>query len=114
MLGGSDDFDKRVRLIERARRNGRKGEIRIVGAEGLVITQRRRGLPSIPFRGLAYIFFGFVLFKSIALAQIGMQGYLERVEALKQGTVVEQAGAFLMKPDAASVWMAGKIAPLIR
>lgn len=114
MLGGQKSFHDRVQMLERAHDRGPKGRVNVVGPDGLIIAQKRRSTPKVPLRGLMYLVVGFALFKAIALAQIGVTGYSERIGALKEGTLLEQAGAVLMQPDRISMAIAAQIAPFIR
>lgn len=114
MLGGSKSFDKRVKVIERTHRRAPKGRVQVVGPDGVVFSKKRRAMPSISFKGILYLLLGLALFKAIAMAQFGAASYNERVEALRQGTVIEQAGAWIMQPDRFSAIIAAQIAPFIR
>ncbi|MDQ2091877.1 hypothetical protein NO357_18395 [Marimonas arenosa] len=101
-------------MIERAHRRAPKGRGQIVGPDGLLVVRKRRSAPAISPRGVLYLLFGFILFKSIALAQFGESGYMERINGLQSGTLVEKAGALVMQPDRFSIGLAKQIAPFIR
>ena len=115
MVGGHKSFDTRVKLIGTAhRRAPKKRQAIVVGADGQISARRKRKVPSLPIKGVLYLFLGLALFKSIALAQFGLPGYSERIEALRQGTIVEQTGAVVMQPDRVSVAIASLVAPYLR
>lgn len=114
MLGGHNSFERRVQMIDRANRKAPKTRTNFVGPDGLVITRRRRSTPAVSPRGVLYLLCGFVLFKAIAVAQFSEAGYTERVEKLKAGTLIEQAGAVILQPDRFSVALGKNIAPFIR
>lgn len=114
MSGGHNSFERRVQMLERTRRKAPKGHLRMAGPDGLVFAKKRRATPTVSVRGLLYLVVGLALFKAIAMAQIGPSGYADRVAALEEGTLIEQAGAFVMQPDRISTALAVKIAPFIR
>ncbi|MEZ5716782.1 MAG: hypothetical protein R3D85_17520 [Paracoccaceae bacterium] len=114
MSGGHKSFDERVRLLERARSRAPRGHVQVAGPDGLVFAKKRRATPTVSARGVLYLIFGFILFKSIAMAQFGPAGYEQRLDELKQGTLIEQVGAVLMQPDRISAGLAIQIAPFLR
>lgn len=114
MSGGHKSFDERVQLLERARSRAPRGRIQVAGPDGLVFAKKRRATPAVSVRGAFYMVFGFILFKSIAMAQFGPGGYDQRVDDLKQGTMIEKVGAVLMQPDRISAGLAVQIAPFLR
>ncbi|MDU8928675.1 hypothetical protein RXV86_14885 [Alisedimentitalea sp. MJ-SS2] len=114
MLGGQKSFDKRLHGINKAHRRAPKRAAYVVNANGTIAARRTRKGPNISIKGILYLALGLALFKSIAMAQFGLPVYTERVEALRQGTFVEQAGAVVMQPDRISILIAGQIAPYLR
>jgi len=56
----------------------------------------------------------FVFFKAFLVANLGPQTYDDRLARLNNGTVVEQAGAFVMQADPLTVYAAQKIRPVLR
>ncbi|WP_137699557.1 hypothetical protein [Marimonas lutisalis] len=107
------NFEKRLSRIDRAHNRVSDGYRTTVGPDGLIAVRARRRLPQVPLKGLAYLFLGFCVFKSVAVAHFGMTGYQERVETLRSGTVIEQAGAWALQLDALTVWIASKVDPFI-
>ncbi len=116
MLGGSKSFDQRLRVIEKAhRRGGRKAYMPIAASDGIVVLRKPQSrLSKLPLKGVFYLVLGFALFKGIAIAQYGPQGYENRVQEMREGTMVEQAGAWFMQPDRISVFLGAQIAPHLR
>ncbi|UYV36318.1 hypothetical protein N4R57_15000 [Rhodobacteraceae bacterium D3-12] len=114
MFGSKSQFDKRLTKIDRSGRRASKGYGPVVGPDGMIVVRRRKSGINFPIRGLVYLLAGFVLFKAIALAQFGEQGYNDRLLQLISGTAVEQAGAWIMQVDPASQWLADKIRPILR
>lgn len=119
MLGAKTEFDKRLVKIERSGRRSGKGKrskrasTPVIGPDGMIVVRRRKTGTNFPVRGLIYLAAGFILFKSIALAQFGEQGYNDRLSQLFAGTIVEQAGAWVMQIDPATFWVADKIRPIL-
>ena len=107
------EFDKRLRRIERRNRRLSRGAVPYVDRNGLVSYRPRRAGLRVPLRGLLLVALGFFAFKGLVLAHLGPDLYAERVAALAEGTVVEQAGAWAMQSDPASEWIAGKLWPLL-
>lgn len=48
----------------------------------------------------------FLAFKGLLLASLGAEGYESRIGRLAAGSTVEKAGAWVMSPDPASLWIA--------
>jgi hypothetical protein len=69
--------------------------------------------PRFPLKGLlAVLFLGF-LFKGFLFAYLGEAAYGERVATLKGGSVLEQAGAWVMQPDPITALAADGIALIL-
>lgn len=106
-------FDKRVRRLDRKHRLLANGFTPVVQEDGLISVRPRRTAPRLPLKGLLYLFFGFILFKAVAIGNIGLPGYEERLDALRAGTVFEQGAAFLLYPDRFSVSLGAQLAPFL-
>jgi len=98
-------FDERVRGLQRKHRKMANGVIHSVNHDGLIIARPRRGRIHMPIKGLFLIVSAFFVFKAFLLSFLGTITYLERLDLLSQGTVVEQVGAALMKPDPIAIWL---------
>jgi hypothetical protein len=107
------EFDKRVRRIERKHRKMARGGVPFIDRTGLVSMRPRRARIRVPLRGLLLLAAGFIAFKGLVLADLGGELYAERLETLSNGTVVEQAGAWIMQADPASKWVAARIWPML-
>ncbi|WP_322866441.1 hypothetical protein U5922_009695 [Aquicoccus sp. G2-2] len=115
MLGGSNSFDRRVTVLKKAHRKGRKAYVPIAGPDGVVYVRKPQSkFANVPFRGLLLLALGLVLFKGLAIAQFGALGYDKRLGSLREGTIIEQAGAWVMQPDRVSLYLAGKVGPYLR
>lgn len=98
-------FDERVRGLQRKHRKLSGGVVHSVNHDGLIIARPRRGRIHLPIKGLFLMVSAFFIFKSFLLGFLGSITYLERVEKLALGTIVEQVGAALMQPDPISIWL---------
>lgn len=107
------DFQARVGSVERqhkAMANGYKTEIR---EDGLIVVKPKRVRRGFPLRGITVLLFSLFLFKGYTLAVLGAPTYADRVAKLADGTVMEQASAWVMQADPITMSLAELIAPLI-
>lgn len=74
---------------------------------------RPKARRALPWRGVALIFLGTLLFKGTLLASLGPVVYDARVTALAEGSVIERVGAWMLQADAPTRVIAGLIAPLV-
>lgn len=107
-------FDSRLEAIARKRAKMERGYVGKVSKNGLIVFRPKRRRAAIPVRGLVYIVAGFVLFKSVVIAHLGLALYEDRLAQLSQGSFVEQAGAMVMQPDRLSEMIAAKLRPVLR
>ena len=100
-------FDKRLkRIVRRHDRMASGGAVTTVTSDGLIVSRPRVYRPRFPLVGLlAVIGLGF-MFKGLVFATLGPEAYAERVEALGQGSPADQAGAWVMQADAATLIIA--------
>ena len=113
MVDAFDNFDKRLNKIDRKHRALARGYTSRVGSDGLIVIRpRRRGL-RLPVKGLALLGLGFFGLKGLMLAQIGHDNFAARLNDLNNGTIAEQAGAWIMQVDPATKWIAELILPLL-
>ncbi|KJZ18282.1 hypothetical protein [Loktanella sp. S4079] len=102
-------FDKRLKRIVRRHDRMANGVVKTITADGLIVARPRVYRPKFPLKGLiALVVTGFV-FKGFLFAAIGQEAYAERVSNLNSGSVVEQAGAWVMQPDVATMFIAEKV-----
>ncbi|EBA13338.1 hypothetical protein RCCS2_05614 [Roseobacter sp. CCS2] len=89
------------------------GVVKSINSDGLIVAKPRLYRPRFPLKGLlAVLFLGF-LFKGFLFAYLGEAEYIERVAALQGGSVLEQAGAWVMQPDPVTVIAADGIATIL-
>ena len=94
------------------------GLVTVFGGSGFVGTQvvralARRGL-RVPTKLLVALVVLFVCFKGFVLAAIGPTAYDSRLDSLAQGTVIEQAGAWVLQVDPVTQTLARKLGPVFR
>ncbi|SOC15769.1 hypothetical protein SAMN05877809_10854 [Rhodobacter sp. JA431] len=106
---GRNTFERRLARIDTIHAEGGAFE-----AEGTLGRQwydshRRKQRKALPFRAIAMLFIGALLFKGALLAEIGPERYNGRVSALANGSTVEQVGAWALQADAPTQWIAGQL-----
>ena len=109
MANAIPSFNNRLQRIKRSRGRMKNGIVYKVGRDGLVTFHPRRKVTGYYLRSLLLVIaFGF-LFKAVMLSNLGPATYDDRVGQLRDGTVFEQAGAWLMQADIVTVRLAGLI-----
>jgi len=115
MANANLQFDKRVRRIVRGQsRRAANGAVLRMNSDGLIEARPRRRGPRFPLKGLVLLIGAGMLFKGFLLAHLGGIAYSERVGILADGTIVEQAGAWIMQPDPVTLQLAewiGQVLP---
>lgn len=107
-------FKNRLRRLERkhaAMTNGYQAQMR---PDGLIVMTPRRSGPRISRKAVLLFLAAFFVFKGFLIANIGVDGYQDRVASLQNGNSVEVAGAWVMQIDPLSEWIAQKIGPVLR
>ncbi|MEM6483114.1 MAG: hypothetical protein AAF922_01090 [Pseudomonadota bacterium] len=108
-----ETFDARLKRIDRKRARLANGYSAKVTNEGLIVFRPKRRRASFSVRGLLLLVVGFFVFKGMILAHLGGTVYDLRVDALKQGTVVEKAGAVIMAKDDVTAAVAEVLRPFV-
>ncbi len=103
------DFDNRLRRIDRSRVKLSGGYVSVVGRDGLIMLRPRRKRVTLPLRGLVLLLAGGIGLKAMMLVGLGAPVYQDRVDGLRDGTVIEQAGAWVMQADPLTVLLAEQI-----
>ncbi|MBT8418997.1 MAG: hypothetical protein KJO42_16290 [Silicimonas sp.] len=109
-----DEFERRMRRINRRHSKLSHGYVTAVNSDGLVVAKPQRRGSRGTLRGVALIVIVIMVFKGFLHAQLGQQAYEERLQSLASGTVIEKAGAFVMAPDPITVWISSKVVSLVR
>ncbi|MFN3211229.1 MAG: hypothetical protein ACE369_19990 [Roseovarius sp.] len=114
MTNSYQGFDARLKKIDRSRARMANGYSAKVTRDGLIVFRPKRRNRSLSVRGLLFLVAGFFLFKAMILAHLGGTLYDQRVDALQSGSVVEQAGAFVMQKDPVATAMAQYLRPFVK
>lgn len=107
-------FGQRLRQIDRTNRSLALGYITTVNHDGLIIARPHRRTSHFPFRGLFLGLLILLAFKGFLYASIGPEFYQNQVTRLQNGTAVEKVGAYIMKADPFTVWLAGHMGTLMK
>lgn len=107
-------FDKRLKRIVRRHEKMANGVVKTINPDGLIVARPRMYKPRFPLKGLVVLLALGFLFKGFLLAYLGDANYADRVASLQQGTVMEQAGAWVMQPDPATALIAQGIQNVLR
>lgn len=106
-------FGQRLSRIDRHHRKINQGYVASMNHDGLVIARPRKQGSRVPLRGIFLCLLVLIAFKGFLFAEIGERAYADRMAILQGGTFVEQIGAYAMKADPVTLWVAGQIEPLL-
>lgn len=106
-------FDKRLKRIVRRHEKMSNGVVRTVTSDGLIVAKPRLYKPRFPLKGLIVVLMLGFLFKGFLFSYLGEAGYADRVATLKGGTLMEQAGAWVMQPDPVTYVVAQGISTIL-
>ena len=103
-------LDKRlhkiVRTLDRIRRNG---VVHRVGRDGLIRSSPRLVRPRFPLKGALIVAALLIAFKALLFVQLGASSYALKVDELRGGSMVEQAGAFILQEERVTATLGGYI-----
>jgi len=98
-------FDKRVEKIVRTHERMANGVTHKMRKDGLIVAKPRIYNPKFPLKGLLFLIAAAFVFKGFIYASLGPTDYAARVAGLAEGTLIEQAGGWIMYPDVATVFI---------
>lgn len=102
------DLDKRLaRVVRNHERMRRNGVVHKVGKDGLIRSRGRLVRPRFPIKGAILAVALLMAFKALLFATLGSGAYEERVETLRSGSMVEQAGAMIMQSEPVTTTLGG-------
>ncbi|MEP3844303.1 MAG: hypothetical protein ABJM43_03000 [Paracoccaceae bacterium] len=118
MVESRSSFDSRLRTLGRKHKAMTHGAVAQMRGDGLVLLKPRRyrARRGFPLRGLVLLLLGFFAFKGYMISNIGEEGYEQRIQALAEGTPIEQMGAKVMQADPVTAFLTeaiGKVADRI-
>jgi len=99
------DFETRARRIARQHRKMARGYVTTITRDGLIIHRPRRSFGPSP-RGIVITLAVLLSFKVMLFSYLGPITYAGRIAKLEAGTMVEQAGAWVMQAGPATEWVA--------
>ena len=99
-------FEKRLRRIVKNHQRMANGVTYRVDQTGLIQATPRIYNPKFPLRGLILLIGTAFLFKGYIFATLGQATYTDRVAGLQGGSLIEQAGAWIMQADPATLAVA--------
>lgn len=111
MAGTYSEFDKRLRTIQQRNQKKRHGSNYRVGADGLIAMHPRKRSPRFPIKGIALLVAAGFAFKVFLYMNLGGATFEQRVSELANGTLVEQAGAWIMQPDPVTLMIVDQLRP---
>ena len=114
MSDAFQDFDNRLRRINKSRVKMSGGYVSVVGDDGLIVIRPRRRSGRVALKGFAFLLIGCFGFKAAILATLGDTVYQDRLEKLATGTMIEQAGAWAMQADPLTVMLSEQPKPYFR
>ncbi len=109
-----EEFERRMRRINRRHTKLSQGYVTSINDDGLVVAKPRRRANGATLRGVALMIAVILVFKGFLHAQLGPEGYADRVDRLASGNFVEQAGAWVMTADPVTLWLSGNLVSLVR
>jgi hypothetical protein len=114
MVENQSHFHQRLTTLGRKHAAMSHGYDMQMRRDGLIVvsTKRASARRFFPLRGVLLLAFGFFVFKAFMLSSLGVVTYNERVAKLAQGSVIEQAGGWVMQIDPATAFMAGFLEPI--
>lgn len=107
------NFSQRLKRIDRRHEKLARGYVTVINSDGLMVAQPRRSNLRFPWKAAALVVLLLFTFKGLVLANLGAERYAESVISLENGTPVEQVGGWVMQADPLTVWIAGRLEPLL-
>lgn len=107
-------FDQRINQLGRKHNALSRGYVARMRPDGLIVARPYRKQSRFPFKMVFVFLLAIIAFKGFLIASLGPDAYSERVGKLENGTMVEQAGAWVMQIDPVSDLIAQQIGPILR
>ncbi|KUF09240.1 hypothetical protein [Pseudoponticoccus marisrubri] len=107
------NFQKRQQAVHRKHLRMARGYVTKLDRTGVFVQTPDNKAAGFGLRTLLLVVLAFALFKIGVLAYLGEEVYAGHVEALRAGSVFEQAGAWLMQADPVTRAAASLVAPYL-
>lgn len=91
-----------------------RGYVIGVRHDGFIVARPRPAASRISGRSVLLLLVVFFLFKGFLFASVGTSTYTQRIAHLRDGNVLEKAGAFVMQADPVSRAVAAQLRPILR
>ncbi|GAA6163228.1 hypothetical protein NBRC116590_09320 [Pelagimonas sp. KU-00592-HH] len=116
MSDSYEEFRDRVARIYDAKGNKKpmrasRSQISVDHDGYVVIRSARRG-PQVPWTGILMLAVAFFGVKGAVMSRLGPDFYGAQAQRLEPASVLEQVGAWTMRPDPVSRWVAAQISSL--
>ena len=109
-----DEFERRMRRINRRHSKLSHGFVTQITDDGLVIAKPQKPRGYALLRGAFLLFLVLLMFKGFLHSNLGAEAYEQQVSGLKSGNAIEQIGAIAMTADPVTLWISGTISSLVR
>lgn len=109
MVNAATDFHKRMKRVTCQHARLEHGYVSVVGKDGLIVMKPKRKAGGLPIKTLAMLILGFFAFKLLLINHLGPLGYENRVDQLRAGTAIEQAGASILAIDPITAYIAENV-----
>lgn len=109
-----DEFERRMRRINRRHSKLSHGFVTQITDDGLVVAKPRKPRGYAVLRGAYLLLLVMFIFKGFLHSNLGADAYRTQVESLRGGNTIEQVGAFSMTADPVTLWISGAISSLVR
>lgn len=103
------DFDDRLRRIDRRNRTLSRGFVLSVSRDGLIVARPETSRLRFPWRVLLVLLVAMMAFKIVLHAYIGPEAYGERLTRLSNGTIAEQLSAYVLHADPVTLWISDAV-----
>lgn len=114
MSANVQKFDKRLSRIVRKHRSMSEGYDFRLERNGLITIKPKRAKGTAPLTVLFSVLLIGLLFKAVVLAHLGPDKYAAKLEPMKNGTIVEQAAAWIMEPGIMTQYVSRAVVDIIR
>ena len=109
-----DEFERRMRRINRRHSKLSHGFVTQITDDGLVVAKPRKPRGYALLRGAYLLLLVMFIFKGFLHSNLGAEAYRAQVESLRSGNTIEQVGALAMTADPVTLWISGAISSLVR
>lgn len=114
MVETHQHFGKRINDLNRKHVMMANGYYTVIRDDGLVIARPAKRSAGFPFKTFLLLGVLFFIFKALVLSSVGPGTYQIRLNKLQSGTVVEQAGAWMLGLDPVTLAISTKVGPIFR